>query len=177
MSAWSAHGVSLVGSARVRLCREDIWMSITATTDSGDVNCLATLSDSLFVAGSMDGSLRFFDSDEGRTCFCSIFQRSQRSFPFISPLLKEAISAYVFGNSRHDPLIQSRFLLVAAVVVVLLLCSYVVRIVCSVLLPLRPGTRGSSSQPSQWAGPLTALHQKGQRRLLLYVWGLLPLCP
>ena len=40
-------------------------MSITATSDSGDVNCLATLSDSLFVAGSMDGSLRFFDSDEG----------------------------------------------------------------------------------------------------------------
>ena len=77
MSAWSAHGVSLVGSARVRLCREDIWMSITATTDSGDVNCLATLSDSLFVAGSMDGSLRFFDSDEGRTCFC-IISRDRR---------------------------------------------------------------------------------------------------
>ena len=41
-------------------------MSITATSDSGDVNCLTALSDSLFVAGSMDGSLRFFDSDEGQ---------------------------------------------------------------------------------------------------------------
>ena len=53
-------------------CREDIWMSITATTDSGDVNCLATLSDSLFVAGSMDGSLRFFDSDEGRASSAAV---------------------------------------------------------------------------------------------------------
>ena len=40
-------------------------MSINSTSDSGDVNCLVTLSESVFAAGSMDGSLRFFRADQG----------------------------------------------------------------------------------------------------------------
>ena len=40
-------------------------MSINPIYDSGDVNCLVTLSESIFAAGSMDGSLRFFHADQG----------------------------------------------------------------------------------------------------------------
>lgn len=40
-------------------------MSIDSSSESGDVNCLVTLSESVFVAGSMDGSLRFFYADQG----------------------------------------------------------------------------------------------------------------
>lgn len=44
-------------------------MSINPSYESGDVNCLVTLSESVFVAGSMDGSLRFFQADQGHlTC-------------------------------------------------------------------------------------------------------------
>lgn len=42
-------------------------MSINPIYDSGDVNCLVTLSESIFAAGSMDGSLRFFHADQGAT--------------------------------------------------------------------------------------------------------------
>lgn len=44
---------------------QDVWMSINPTYESGDVNCLVALSESIFVAGSMDGSLRFFHADQG----------------------------------------------------------------------------------------------------------------
>ena len=47
------------------LLLEDVWMSITAASESGDVNCLVTLSENVFAAGSMDGSLRFFHAEQG----------------------------------------------------------------------------------------------------------------
>ncbi|CAE7837736.1 DUG2 [Symbiodinium sp. CCMP2592] len=77
-------GESQEGLNEIPDTHQDIWMSITATTDSGDVNCLATLSDSLFVAGSMDGSLRFFDSDEGQAL--AVRHHSQASGPVLSLL-------------------------------------------------------------------------------------------
>ena len=97
-------------------------MSITATTDSGDVNCLATLSDCLFVAGSMDGSLRFFDSDEGRASVPSNPVVAEEYFFLISSLLSKRSTNACSGMPAVIPSLLPQ---VAAVVAVVLSYSYI----------------------------------------------------
>ena len=78
--------------------RQDVWMSINPIYDSGDVNCLVTLSESIFAAGSMDGSLRFFHADQGQACV--VRRHSQASGPVLALLfLKRADES--FSNSSH----------------------------------------------------------------------------
>ncbi|CAJ1449938.1 unnamed protein product [Effrenium voratum] len=63
---------------------QDVWMSITAASESGDVNCLVTLSENVFAAGSMDGSLRFFHAEQGQAL--AVRRHSQASGPVLALL-------------------------------------------------------------------------------------------
>lgn len=80
--------------------RQDVWMSIDSSSESGDVNCLVTLSESVFVAGSMDGSLRFFYADQGQAC--AVRRHSQASGPVLALLFLKRASDSFPNSSQGD---------------------------------------------------------------------------
>jgi len=75
---------------------QDVWMSITAASESGDVNCLVTLSENVFAAGSMDGSLRFFHAEQGQAL--AVRRHSQASGPVLALLFLPRT-----GDVLHSP--------------------------------------------------------------------------
>ncbi|CAJ1377782.1 unnamed protein product [Effrenium voratum] len=75
---------------------QDVWMSITAASESGDVNCLVTLSENVFAAGSMDGSLRFFHAEQGQAL--AVRRHSQASGPVLALLFLPRT-----GDMLHSP--------------------------------------------------------------------------
>lgn len=80
--------------------RQDVWMSINPTYESGDVNCLVTLSESIFVAGSMDGSLRFFHADQGQAWV--VRRHSQASGPVLALHFLRRADESLTNSSRGD---------------------------------------------------------------------------
>lgn len=98
-----AHSVTTLANQNA-LQKSDVWMTISGCSE--DVNCVTALSEHCIAAGSMDGTLRFFDTSTGG--LLAARRHSEASGPVLSLLFLGAQSISQTSVSLRSPCAQQQ---------------------------------------------------------------------